>query len=440
MKDLERSLAQIGSARLIASDEAVVSANDVLQDAAELERSIELRAGMRMLSLDESPVTLLALLTLAERHSIELLLGRGSIQSDLRTAGPDVTIRPAKQIEKLARDRSSEARYDEPSAILLLTSGTTGAPKIVHQTLPALLGRVRTAALDKNRAASWLLTYEGHSFAGLQVILSAALSGGVLVAPPGRTPAQLVHTAAKQHVTHISGTPTFWRAFLMTLGGSTNDSKLPSLRQVTIGGEAVDQATLDRLSAAFPQARISHIYASTEAGSLFAVHDKRAGFPGEWLDRELPGGIRLRRRDGELEVFSPRRMQAYASGEATPFAPDGWLTTGDLIEAEGDRIQFRGRRDQVVNVAGLKVFPQEVEAFLLSQPSVADARVLAVESPLTGALLTAQIVFSESADRQNALAELRSFCSRNLPRHKLPRRFEVIESIPMSASGKKVLT
>jgi acyl-CoA synthetase (AMP-forming)/AMP-acid ligase II len=299
--------------------------------------------------------------------------------------------------------------------------------------LPALLGRVRTASLDRNRNARWLLTYETHSFAGLQVVLSAALSGGQLVAPEVRNAAALAAAARAEDVTHISGTPTFWRALLLAV----TEEGLPALRQITIGGEAVDQATLDRLSRAFPNARISHIYASTEAGSLFAVHDARVGFPQEWLDSELPGGVVLRVRDGVLEVRSPRRMVAYASGERVPVTDDGWLVTGDLVRVEADRVIFCGRLDHIVNVAGLKVSPEEVEAFLLSQPVVAEAQVYAVPSPLTGALLAARVVLRPGSDPRTALNELRAVCASDLPRHKIPRRFDLVDSIAVSTSGKK---
>jgi acyl-CoA synthetase (AMP-forming)/AMP-acid ligase II len=432
MRDLANALTIQGTATVISTGEQTHTGTSVLEQSAAFDRAITRPDGSRILSLDPSPATILALLVLAESRTCQLILGRPSI--DLAALGkmlqPDVIVHRTGRIERRGDSSSGE------SGIFLLTSGTTGTPKVVHQTLPALLGRVQTSSLEKNRGARWLLTYETHSFAGLQVVLSAALSGGVLVAPEARNPAALAHAARNQGVTHISGTPTFSRALLMTI----KDEGLPSLRQITLGGEAVDQATLNRVSQAFPHARVSHIYASTEAGALFAVHDGRAGFPSAWLGHALPGGVMLRIRDEVLEVRSPRCMLAYASGQRAPLTEDGWLVTGDLVRVEGNRVLFSGRQDQIVNIAGLKVSPEEVEAFLLAQPTVDEAQVYAVPSPLTGSLLAARIVVHPGLDPQETLQELQTVCARGLSRHKVPRRFEIVDRIAMSTSGKKAYT
>ena len=81
--------------------------------------------------------------------------------------------------------------------------------------------------------------------------------------------------------------------------------------QITLGGEAVDQDLLDRLHAAFPHARLTHIYASTEMGVCFSVRDGKAGFPADYLsDRSLPCQLRIA-SDGELEIRSKRAMVGY---------------------------------------------------------------------------------------------------------------------------------
>ncbi len=436
MSNLTSALAASGDAALVLEGGEIMTARQILDRAGELERGSAVGEGARILSLDPSPATLLSLLVLAGRLPLQLILGRPSIAAG-ELGGelqPDLIVTAAGRVE--AREGREPAGANRNPGVYLLTSGTSGAPKVVHQTLEALLGRIRVESTEKNRGARWLLTYETHSFAGLQVILSAACSGGVLVVPSGRTPAALARCAHDENVSHISGTPSFWRAVLLARGAEG----IPSLRQITLGGEAADQGTIDRLREAFPAARVTHIYASTEAGSLFAVNDGRAGFPAEWLERELPGGVRLRIRGGMLEVLSPRRMVSYASGHPAPATPDGWLRTGDLVAVEGDRAVFRGREDQVVNIAGLKVFPQEVEAFLIAQPMVAEARVHGVPNPLAGALLAAEVVLrGRTKDGAEQLAALRAICARELPPHKIPRRFEAVDSIPVSASGKKVL-
>jgi acyl-CoA synthetase (AMP-forming)/AMP-acid ligase II len=135
-----------------------------------------------------------------------------------------------------------------------MTSGTTGEPKIVAHTLERLASRAVAAGASAPESR-WLLTYQPTSFAGLQVILTAASTGGAIVVASHREPGASFDAARAHAVTHVSGTPTFWRSLLMV----AEPGSLPSLRQATLGGESIDQPTLDRIRHAFPQSRITHI-------------------------------------------------------------------------------------------------------------------------------------------------------------------------------------
>src|SRR5262249_399996 len=155
-----------------------------------------------------------------------------------------------------APDRSS-------SHIFIMSSGTTRSPKIARHTPENLFATHRMT--ETSTRARWLLTFPPTSFAGMQVIFSAILGAADLAVAPSLTIAAFAEAAQEHSVTHISGTPTFWRSFLLL----TPSRSALNLQQITLGGEAVDQSTLDRLRAAFPTARITHIYASTEAGVGF---------------------------------------------------------------------------------------------------------------------------------------------------------------------------
>lgn len=325
----------------------------------------------------------------------------------------------------LARGGAESAGWQpgQGFSVTLESSGTTGTPKRLRHDFTRLRGRLRGVAEE---GARWLLTYDPGAFAGLQVMLTAAAAGAVLIAVPGSgagTIAALAQAARRHAVTHVSGTPSFWRAFLMALG----DADLP-LAAVTLGGEAADQPLLDRLAERFPHARLRHIYASTEAGALFAVADGRAGFPAAWLDA-APDGLALRITDGVLEVRSPRAAPGAVDA-------DGWLSTGDLVERRGDRVLFAGRLDGLVNVGGVKVSPEAVERCLLTVDGVADAAVVAVPSPITGHLLTATIVPVPGADDSALRVALRA-ATADLPPAARPRALTFADHIPLSAAGKK---
>jgi acyl-CoA synthetase (AMP-forming)/AMP-acid ligase II len=309
---------------------------------------------------------------------------------------PDLTLRPGQPIDAVGGFQ-----------LLLRTSGTTGEPKIVRRAASDLFGRVVSGS-----ATRWLLTYEPTSFAGLQVLFTAlGTPGSVLVAAPGAPIGALADLARAESVEAISGTPTFWRALLVALG----NRDLP-LRLVTLGGETAEQPVLDRLAQRFPGARLRHIYASTEAGAVFAVQDGRAGFPAAWLDAEQ---AELRITDGVLQV---RRARA-------------WIDTGDLVERSDDRVYFAGRRDAMIKIAGTQVVPEEVERYLLAEPGVADVAVRARPNPITGALLEAEIVPDGTVAPDLLLARLRERVLQ-LPPTSRPRRMAIATSVA-SAAGKK---
>lgn len=337
----------------------------------------------------------------------------------------------------LVRDECLEVHQQSTTShlgegsISVMTSGTTRAPKIARHTADTLFGTIHRTA--NSGASRWMLTYPPTSFAGLQVIFSAALGGGDLVVPANRTFVSFAETVRTHRVTHVSGTPTFWRGLLMGLGAG---DALP-LQQITIGGEAVDQPTLDRLQARFPQARVTHMYASTEAGVGFSVLDGRAGLPAKWLNTGV-NGADLRVLNGVLQIRSPRALQQYESGEQAPIDATGWLDTGDLVREEGDRLMFIGRSDRRCNIGGFKVSPEEVEASLMQCEGVADLYVSTVLSPISGQVLCASVVPERGRDLAEVRLAVERFAYQKLERHKIPRIIRLVDSINTAGSGKKL--
>lgn len=320
----------------------------------------------------------------------------------------------------LLRDRAAKPPAEGlPGTVWLQSSGTTGIPKWSGHALADLKARIRPGTGGRMR---WLLTFHPGSFAGVQVILSAMAGGHALVSPRlDATVADMARAAVKTEVTHISGTPTFWRAFLMALGDAALD-----LRGVTLGGEAADQGLLDALKARFPNAALRHIYATTEAGTVFSVTDGRAGFPRDWLYVPLKGMKLTLSEHDTLRVENPR-----ASAQARA----GIWDTGDVVELVGDRVLFRGRADSMVNVGGVKVFPETVEAHILASPWVQEARVTARANPISGAILVADIVLKPLPGDHEA--EVRAHIAA-LPRPQRPVSLRFVAAIATGATGKKV--
>jgi len=226
--------------------------------------------------------------------------------------------------------------------------------------------------------------------------------------------------ALAEGVTAASGTPTFWRQALWRSAETV--AKLP-LEQITLGGEPVDQAILDRLTALFPAARISWIYASSEAGASIAVHDGRAGFPVSWLDRDVPGRPLLTVVDDELLIDSAWSARGF----------EGPLRTGDRAEIIDGRVHITGRvASDEINVGGSKASASAVRAVLLAHPAVVWAQVRGRRAPIVGNVVAADVVL----DGPVSQAELTGWCSERLPDYSVPRRLRLLNEIPIKETLK----
>jgi acyl-CoA synthetase (AMP-forming)/AMP-acid ligase II len=320
---------------------------------------------------------------------------------------------------------------------VLLTSGTSGAIKLVQHDLASLTQSTRS---NKHLGAGirWGTLYDLTRFAGLQVFLQAVLGGAGLIL--SRTDHGLTDRLAilsDRGVTHLSATPSLWRRVLM----SPFAHRL-ALRQITLGGEIADQAVLDRLRSAFPRARITHIYASTEAGVGFSVNDGRAGFPIE-LIHTPPSGVQLRVSDGRLWVRSARAARRYIAHDQALTNVDGFIDTGDAVEFRNGRYYFLGRASGVINVGGMKVRPEEVECIINAAPDVHESRVYARKNPFTGHVVVADVVLrnergevSRSAREADARERILSLCREQLLPHMVPAVIRFVGAVKVGAAGK----
>lgn len=422
--------------RLVIQDGAPVTAGEVTERARQLAESVRARGCKRLALVAERTDTMIAALAACQAAECDLLLLREDFPEDHAVWNEWQVEGVITRELVITRERLGQGP-DRGGRVLLTTSGTTGQPKVAVHELDGLASRVVEANARPDPTARWLLTFHPASFAGMQVILTALITRAELVALTHPSISDLAAAAVAHHPTHISGTPTFWRSLLMAIPTATADKGLP-VRQITIGGEAVDQVTLDQLRAAFPGARISQIYASTEAGALFAVRDGRAGFPAAWLESGIEG-TRMRIREGVLEILSPRAMKGYLDEKARKNrTDDGWLISGDLVELAGDRVLFRGRTDDVINVGGAKVMPEEVENVLREHSDVREAKVYGQKNPLVGAIVCAEVVLADGVKEEEARPRIFAHATQRLDTHKLPRLMKFVAAISTNAAGKKV--
>jgi acyl-CoA synthetase (AMP-forming)/AMP-acid ligase II len=268
----------------------------------------------------------------------------------------------------------------------------------------------------------------------LQIFLRSVISGGSMVlSEPGEPLADHVARLAACGVTHISGTPSHWRKLLMS-GSAAGFAP----RYVRLSGEIADRAVLDGLASAFPNASIGHAYASTEAGVGFAVNDGREGFPASLVGQNRDG-VEMKVVDGSLRIRSRRAAHAYVGKHAVALTDaDGFVDTGDMVELRSDRYYFVGRRGGIINIGGLKVHPEEIEAVINRHPDVRMSRAKSRRSPITGSIVVADVVLADkAAGRANEIRdEILKACRVSLASHKVPAVIRLVEALDVTAAGK----
>jgi acyl-CoA synthetase (AMP-forming)/AMP-acid ligase II len=352
---------------------------------------------------------------LTERFDHDLLV---TDRVDLGEVVP--VVRAAELVEDVGGDIPDTPPDVRP--LLVFTTGTTGFPRAVRQdwsrVLRPFLG-LRAAPGER-----WLLAYGLHQFGGLQLLLHVLGAGATIVAPIPRRPREGLTAMRRFGVQHASATPTFWRFVLAEL--RSDGREVPPLRQITLGGEAVQSRLLDELAAVFPDARISQIYGANESGNLRSVRDNRNGLPVSALTEDPEADVALKIVDGELWVRSRIGMLGYY-GEP-PIEPDAWRATGDLVEIVGDRVMFRGRATEIINVGGVKVHPLPIEERISSLPGVQLVRVFGRPNTLAGAIVAVEIVPEPGADTAALDTAVRAACADLTPAAR-PRSIKFVDTV-----------
>jgi acyl-coenzyme A synthetase/AMP-(fatty) acid ligase len=145
-----------------------------------------------------------------------------------------------------------------------------------------------------------------------------------------------------------------------------------------------------------------------------------------------------------LRIRSPRTALGYVGTGPAPLAdPDGFVDTGDMLERIGDRYHFAGRKGGIINVGGLKVHPEEVEGVINRHPQVRMSLVHPRKSPITGAIVVAEVVLREEAKAGAGEAqigtlrgEILDLCRARLALHKVPAMIRFVPALSVAASGK----
>lgn len=314
-------------------------------------------------------------------------------------------------------DELVTALQQSKSEITIFTSGTTGQPKMVVHSVATLTRAVRLG--EKYSANIWAYAYNPTHMAGLQVFFQAFENKNTLVNVFGKAREVVYQLMEEKQITHISATPTFYRLLLPF------EKSFDSVVRVTLGGEKSDKHLYDAIHHIFPQARINNVYASTEAGSLFAANEDCF---------QIPYVIRDKFKVVDDELLIHKSLLGYS--ENFKFTDD-FYHSGDLIEwvdKESGLFQFKSRKNELINVGGYKVNPGEVENAIMTMEGVRQALVYGKANSILGNVLCADVQLKEGYSLTEL--EIKKVLAEQLQDFKIPRRIKFVEELSLTRTGK----
>lgn len=347
-------------------------------------------------------------------------------------AGPD-----DRRLERTSRRADhalyAELRDSDRPGLVLFSSGSSGAPKASVLDFEKVLSRYGPPKRPRRTLSFMHLDHIG----GVNTLLHTISQGGAIVTVPERTPDSVFAAIAEHHVEVLPTTPTFLNMVLLARTYERHDTR--SLDLITYGTEPMPAATLESLIDALPGVRFKQTYGLSEVG-IVPTKSKNGTL---WLKLGTDG-FEYKIIDDILWVRSSMAMLGYLNAPA-PFDDEGYFNTQDIVETDGDYLHILGRRSEVINVGGEKVYPSEVENALLELPIVADVTVSGQQSPVMGEVVKATVKPSDEElelrpDDEELERTVREGAEETLAPYKVPMVVEVSDDPQHSERMKKKRT
>lgn len=311
--------------------------------------------------------------------------------------------------------------------LVLFSSGSTGKSKAALHNFARLLEKFKTPRQRMRTITFLLLDHIG----GINTLLYTLSNGGVVISLRNRDPEAVCQAIERHKAEMLPTSPTFLNLLLVSHAYERYD--LSSLKLITYGTEVMPESTLTRLHELFPHIRLQQTYGLSELGIL---RSKSKDSGSLWV--KVGGeGFETKVVDGVLWIKAHSAMLGYLNAPS-PFDEEGWFNTNDMVEVDGEYIRILGRKTEIINVGGQKVYPAEVESVLLQMENVVDAVVVGEPHPLTGAIVTARVNLAQPESPQAFRQRMRTFCRERLASYKIPVKVEIVDSEQFNARYKRV--
>jgi long-chain acyl-CoA synthetase len=391
-----------------------------------------------IIEADFSPNVIALLLSLIEKRCIIVPLtsvAGSRISEFIEIALGEVCINIDSSDNVKIYELSNQAEHDiydqlrstGHPGLVLFSSGSAGPNKAAVHDFSRLLKKFEIRRHNLRTLTFLLFDHVG----GIDTLFYSLSNGSCIITVNDRSPDVVCAAVEKYGVEVLPVSPTFINLLILSEAYKTHD--LSSLKYVTYGTEVMPQATLAKCAHIIPQATILQKYGTTEIGTL---RSKSKSSDSLWV--KVGGeGFETRVVNGVLHVKAKSAMLGYLNAPS-PFTEDGWFDTGDLVEVDGDYIRFLGRKSEVINVGGEKVYPAEVESVIQELDNVAEVVVSGEQNPIVGNIVCAKVTLLRDEDHKQFKARLKKYCRQKLQSYKVPVKVEIVEEKQHSGRFKKL--
>lgn len=335
------------------------------------------------------------------------------------------TLNPPSMKHKILQDLQKLNK----SGLILFSSGSTGKPKaIVHN-----LDNILNSYLNKNaKSMNILLFLMFDHIGGLNTLFHTLSIGACGIAIKDRKNIYLLAKTIQTHqISLLPASPSLLNLILL----SDVSRYLDCVKIITYGTESMPDSLLLRLKKIFPKVKFHQTFGTTEVG-IAQTKTSENSFKLEGMEYKI--------KNNELWIKSKTQTLGYINADNSVFDEDGFFATGDLVQIthknNQEYIKIIGRSKEIINVAGEKVSPQEIENIVLEINGIQDCLVYAEPNPITGQSVTLEVVIDTNILPNDALELkkiVREFCKDFLPKYKIPTKVIPTQALNLGTRFKK---
>lgn len=335
-----------------------------------------------------------------------------------------VTFKEINQISK--HEIYRKLKKSNHPGLVLFSSGSTGISKAAVHDVTFMLEKFK---VQRNQLRTITFLLYDH-IGGINTLLYTLSNGGLIATVKERTPDKILSIIERYHIELLPTSPTFINLILLSEAYKRYD--LSSLKIVTYGTEPMPETTLKKFNSLFPNIKLLQTYGLSEVGIL---RSKSKDSKSLWVK---VGGkeFKTRIRDNMLEIKAKSAMLGYLNAPS-PFTEDGYFQTGDLVEVDGDFIKILGRKSEIINVGGEKVYPQEIENIILGLENIGEVIIYGENNPILGNIVCAKVTLVEDEDKKSVVSRIKKHCKIYLEPYKVPIRISISSKEQYSMRFKK---